>query len=77
MLTKTFVKKLFIMNLLSAQLGENLFYFLQMSYTILLLLLFICDNKQNIFFILLRKFLRVDQLICNQEQILKPNLIRY
>ena len=76
MLTKAFVKKLFIMNLMSAQLGENLFYFLQMSYGFLLLL-FIFDNKQFNFFILLRKFLRVDQLICNQEQILKPNLIRY
>lgn len=64
------------MDLMSAQLGENLFYFLQMSY-ILLLFFFVCDNKQFNFFILLRIFLRVDQLICNQEQILRPNLIRY
>lgn len=44
----------------------------------IIIIFFVCDNKQFNFFILLRKFLRIDQLIiCNHEQILRPNLIRY
>jgi len=62
------------MNLMSVQLQEILIFFLLMS-SILLLLFYGIINKQFNFFILLRKILDFDQLICNQEQLLKPNLI--
>ena len=60
---------------MSVQLGEILYSFLDMS-IILLLIFYVHINKQFNFFILLRKFLGIDQLICDQERILKPNLIK-
>lgn len=61
---------------MSVLLGEKMFYIVQMCNNLLLLFL-ICVNNQNKFFILLRKFLGIDQLICSHEQILRLNLNRY
>lgn len=60
---------------MSGQLEEILYNFLVMS-IFLLLIFYVIINKQFNFFILLRKFLGIDQLICDQERILRPNLIK-
>lgn len=73
---KAFTIKLFIMNLMSVQLQEILFYFLPNS-SILFLLFYSIVNKQFNFFILLGKFLSFNQLLCIQEHHLRPNLIKY
>ena len=64
------------MDLLSTLLREETFYNEKISHG-LLNLIFSLDIKQYIFLILLIIFLGINQLKCNQKQLLRPNLIRY
>jgi hypothetical protein len=61
------------MNLMPLQLGEILHSLIVMS-NFLLLIFYVRMNKQFNFFILLRKFISIDQLMYNQSQVLRPNL---
>ena len=63
------------MNLMSVQLQEIIIYFLHIN-SILILFYAITIIQFN-FFILLIKFLGFDRLLYNQQQLLRPNLIKY
>lgn len=61
---------------MSILLRQEIFYLGQILYGLLLLFL-LSTSSQNNFFILLRKFLRINQIILNQKQTLKPIFIKY